>query len=209
MGELLTLLYRTAILYVVALLVFRLMGKRTLAKMGPFDFAVLIMIGEAVALGIEDVKKPLWNAIGVTVALGLLQYILTWLNVRFRSLEKLTQGVPARLVAQGQPEAKRLRQERVSQADLMMELRQKDVENLSDVREAFLEPTGEISVRKSSSASPSTSPGNTDASNASRSSVPETTASAAAGSPASSTDVWKNVTASGERGTKSKSRTKP
>lgn len=44
--ELLTLLYRTAILYIVALAVFRLMGKRTLAKMGPFDFAVIIMIGE-------------------------------------------------------------------------------------------------------------------------------------------------------------------
>ena len=46
--ELLILLYRTAILWIVALVVFRMMGKRTLAKLGPFDFAVIIMIGEPI-----------------------------------------------------------------------------------------------------------------------------------------------------------------
>ena len=48
MEELLTLLYRTTILWVVALVVFRVIGKRTLAKLGPFDFAVIIMIGEPI-----------------------------------------------------------------------------------------------------------------------------------------------------------------
>ena len=149
MPELFTLLYRTAILYIVALMVFRLMGKRTLAKMGPFDFAVIIMIGEAVAIGMEDAKTPLINAIGITVLLGLLQYLLTWLNVRFKWLEKLTQGVPSRLVFQGHVDEHELNKERVSKADLMMELRQKDTA-LKDVQEAHLEPTGEISILKKS-----------------------------------------------------------
>jgi uncharacterized membrane protein YcaP (DUF421 family) len=160
--ELVTLVYRTAILYIVALVVFRLMGKRTLAKMGPFDFAVVIMIGEAVAIGMEDTKTPLVNAIGITVALGVLQYILTWLNVRWRPLEKLTQGTPTRIVFQGHPISKLLRSERVSHDDLMMELRQKDVETRSQVEEAYLEPTGEISVRKSSSSSTTSSSGSSN-----------------------------------------------
>jgi uncharacterized membrane protein YcaP (DUF421 family) len=46
--EVLILAGRTAILWLTALVVFRFMGKRTLGKMGPFDFAVAIMIGEAV-----------------------------------------------------------------------------------------------------------------------------------------------------------------
>lgn len=176
-AELLTLVYRTAILYVVALMVFRLMGKRTLAKMGPFDFAVVIMIGEAVAIGMEDAKEPLINAIGITVALGLLQYLLTWLNTRFRPLERLTQGVPTRIVYQGREETRRLRQERVTHEDLMMELRQKDVSQLSDVEEAYLEPTGEISVRKrpatgGSSGSSSSAAGSGSASGSSGSSGP-------------------------------------
>lgn len=148
MSELLVLIYRTAILYAVALVVFRLMGKRTLAKMGPFDFAVIIMIGEAVAIGMQDAKTPLWHAVGVTVALGILQYVLTWLNVRFRWLERITQGTPTRLIFRGQVDDKRLMQERISDSDLVMELRQKSVTNLSDVEEAFLEPTGAISVKK-------------------------------------------------------------
>lgn len=156
-SDLPTLIYRTAILYVVALIVFRLMGKRTLAKMGPFDFAVVIMIGEAVAIGMEDTKTPLINAIGITVALGVLQYVLTWLNVRFRPLERLTQGTPTRIVYQGQADNRRLRMERVSRADLMMELRQQSVNQLSDVEEAYLEPTGEISVKKAQSSSNSSS----------------------------------------------------
>ncbi|PSR35418.1 MAG: hypothetical protein C7B46_00020 [Sulfobacillus benefaciens] len=154
MAELATLIYRTAILYIVALIVFRLMGKRTLAKMGPFDFAVIIMIGEAVAIGMEDTKTPLMNAIGITVALGVLQYLLTWLNVRFRWLEKITQGVPTRLIADGRIDERELTRERVSTADLLMELRQKDTQ-IKDVKEARLEPTGEISVLKKSSKSKS------------------------------------------------------
>ncbi|MHB1611834.1 MAG: DUF421 domain-containing protein [Sulfobacillus sp.] len=147
MLELLTLIYRTTVLYIVALIVFRLMGKRTLAKMGPFDFAVIIMIGEAVAIGMEDTKTPLINAIGITVALGVLQYLLTWLNVRFRWLEKITQGVPSRLIFQGNIDQEELKRERVSRADLFMELRQKDTQP-KDVKEARLEPTGEISILK-------------------------------------------------------------
>lgn len=149
--ESLTLVWRAAVLYVVALVVFRLMGKRTLAKMGAFDFAVIIMIGEAVALGIQDVKTPLVNAIAVTVALGVLQYGLTWLNFRFRWLERVTQGTPARLAYDGQVDERMLKKERVSQADLMMELRQKDVQ-LADVKEVLLEPTGELSIKKQSKA---------------------------------------------------------
>ncbi|MCL5972137.1 MAG: DUF421 domain-containing protein [Firmicutes bacterium] len=152
MAELATLIYRTAILYIVALIVFRSMGKRTLAKMGPFDFAVIIMIGEAVAIGMEDTKTPLMNAIGITVALGVLQFLLTWLNVRFRWLEKITQGVPTRLVVDGRIDEQELTRERVSSADLLMELRQKDTQ-LKDVKEARLEPTGEISISKKSNKS--------------------------------------------------------
>lgn len=151
--ELLTLIYRTAILYIVALVVFRLMGKRTLAKMGPFDFAVIIMIGEAVAIGMEDVKTPLVNAVGITVALGLLQYVLTWLNVRFKWLEQLTQGMPTRLVFRGQVDEKTLVRERISDADLVMELRQKNISALAQVEAAYLEPTGEISIKQAKSSS--------------------------------------------------------
>ena len=153
--ELLTLLYRTAILWMVALVVFRMMGKRTLAKLGPFDFAVIIMIGEAVAIGMQDAKTPLVNAIGITVLLGLLQYLLTWLNVRYRWLEKITQGTSTLLVEQGHVKQPEMKKERVSDPDLYMELRKKDI-TLDKIEEARLEPTGDISVKKKTSQSEKT-----------------------------------------------------
>lgn len=148
--ELLILLYRTAILWIVALVVFRMMGKRTLAKLGPFDFAVIIMIGEAVAIGMEDSKTPLMNAIGITVLLGALQYLLTWLNVRYRWLEKITQGTSTLIVEQGHVKQQQMKRERVSNPDLDMELRKNDV-SLDEVVEARLEPTGDISLKKKKS----------------------------------------------------------
>ncbi|PSR35628.1 MAG: hypothetical protein C7B44_13205 [Sulfobacillus thermosulfidooxidans] len=118
--------------------------------MGPFDFAVIIMIGEAVAIGMEDSQTPLINAIGITLLLGILQYALTWLNVRFRWLEKLTQGNPSVIVQNGQVDSHVLKKERVSMADLNMELRKNDIP-LKKVQEARLEPTGDITIKKKSS----------------------------------------------------------
>jgi uncharacterized membrane protein YcaP (DUF421 family) len=127
-----------------------MMGKRTLAKLGPFDFAVIIMIGEAVAIGMEDSKTPLMNAIGITVLLGALQYLLTWLNVRYRWLEKITQGTSTLIVEQGHVKQQQMKRERVSNPDLDMELRKNDV-SLDEVVEARLEPTGDISLKKKKS----------------------------------------------------------
>jgi uncharacterized membrane protein YcaP (DUF421 family) len=150
--EVLVLVGRTVILWVTALAVFRFMGKRTLGKMGPFDIAVAIMIGESVAIGMENAHEPLIHAIAITVALGLLQWILTWLNFRFRWLEKLTQGQATTVIQNGKIDQKSLRRERLSRADLLMELRQNQVK-VSDLKEARLEPTGKVSVAKKSSSS--------------------------------------------------------
>lgn len=148
--EVLTLVGRTTILWLTALIVFRFIGKRTLGKMGPFDFAVAIMIGEAVAIGMESTHEPLINAIAITAALGVLQWLLTWLNLRFRWLEKLTQGQPSTLVNNGKVDNKTMRAERMSKADLRMELRQNQAK-LSDIQKARLEPSGKVSVTKKSS----------------------------------------------------------
>lgn len=150
--EIMGVVGRTAILWVVALAIFRLMGKRTLGKMGPFDFAVVIMIGEAVALGMENDHGALVRAMAVTVVLGVLQWLLTWLNYRWRWLEKITQGVPTAVISNGQINTKKLRAQRLSKADLYMELRQNQVK-LGDIKDARLEPSGKVSFTKKSSSS--------------------------------------------------------
>ncbi len=144
-------LWRTAVLWAVALAVFRLVGKRTLGKMGAFDFAVIIMMGEATAIGMEDPHVALAIPIAIVVLLGLLQWALTFLNVRWPPLERLTQGTETAVVKDGKVQTAAMRAERMSQADLLMELRQKGIQSVQQVRDAYLEPTGQVSVFQASS----------------------------------------------------------
>ena len=154
-GELWLSLWRTAILWAITLAVFRLVGKRTLGKMGAFDFAVIIMMGEATAIGMEDPHVALVIPIGIVVLLGVLQWALTFLNVRWTALERLTQGTQTAVVKDGEVQQAAMRAERMSQADLLMELRQKGIASVQQVREAYLEPTGQVSVFQTSSSSSS------------------------------------------------------
>ncbi len=149
-----TLAYRTAVLYLVALAVFRMMGKRSVGKMGPFDVAVIIIIGESVAIAMEDIKVSLLYAAIPIVVLGILQYLLTLLNLYNTRVEGLTQGVPRILVQNGRVDTAGQRRERVTQADLLMGLREQGIAALGDVAEANLEPTGKVSVILTPGATP-------------------------------------------------------
>lgn len=147
---------QTTLLYFLVLVVFRLMGKRTLGNLAPFDIAVIIMVGEAAMIPIAEERVPLLRGIIPIITLGFLQIILTVINMYSRGFEKATQGTSTILVKNGKILAENLRKERVTLADLAIGLREKGVENLSDVREARLEPTGKISVIKEKRAQPVT-----------------------------------------------------
>jgi uncharacterized membrane protein YcaP (DUF421 family) len=144
--EIPTQLWHTAVLYAVAFLVLRLVGKRSVGRMAPFDVMVVIMIGEAVAIGIEEPTKPLLLAIVPVVFLGLLQFGLVWINARVVAVENITQGTDTLVVKDGKILRARLRAEHLSLADLMTGLREQGVEKIGDVKEARLEPNGKISV---------------------------------------------------------------
>lgn len=152
----LTLLWHTGLLYVVAFMVFRGMGKRALGHLAPFDIAVIIMIGEASAIGIEETTKPIWMAIIPVGVLGLLQIFLTWVNMRWRAFESVVQGTDTPLIRDGKVLDKNLWKERVSLADLFTCLREKGIEKLEDVKEARIEPTGHVSVIPKKGVSPLT-----------------------------------------------------
>lgn len=147
---------QTTLLYFLVLVVFRLMGKRTLGNLAPFDIAVIIMVGEAAMIPIAEERVPLLRGIIPIITLGFLQILLTLINMYSRGFEKATQGTSTVLVKNGKILAENLRKERVTLADLAIGLREKEVENLSDVREARLEPTGKISVIKEKRAQPVT-----------------------------------------------------
>jgi len=146
--ELPVIFYRTLLLYGIALVVFRLMGKRSVANLAPFDLAVIIIIGEAAAIPMEDPKMSLLRGILPILILGALQIGLSYVNVFWRSVEKLSQGTSTLLVRNGKVLKKNLFKERVTTTDLIIFLREKGIDDINEVAECRLEPTGEISVIK-------------------------------------------------------------
>ena len=154
--DILAELWRTGLLYVLAFVVFRLMGKRSVSHMAPFDIAVVIIIGEAVAIGIEETTKSIFLPIVSIVTLGLLQFVLTWVNIKWRTLEQVSQGVATVLIDKGKIKHQNMQREHLSQSDLMISLREQGIDRIEDVETARLEPTGKVSVLPKTTALPVT-----------------------------------------------------
>lgn len=150
------LLYRTVVLYLTVVIMVRLVGKRTVAQLAPFDLAVIIIAGSVAAIPIENSDLSVMSGIVPIMMLGLLQYTVAWLNMKSRWFEKLTQGTSTVLVQDGQVLEENLKKERITMSDLNIVLRQKEVEHLADVELATIEPDGMISVIKKKKAQPLT-----------------------------------------------------
>lgn len=135
----------TAFLYFFILAMLRWSGKRSLGNMAPFDFVVIIMAGEAAALALEEQKNVLYAVVPIAVLAGL-EVLVALLNMKSRAVERVTQGMSTVLVQGGRINYPALAKERLTEVDLKALLRDKDVDDLSTVQEARLEPTGRLTV---------------------------------------------------------------
>lgn len=155
-GEGLQLSLNTFVVYILALVGFRLMGKRSVGKLSPFDVLVIIMIGEAGAIAMEEPSKNLLAAIIPLMLLVIFQILLSVVATRNQIAERLSEGDSSRLVQNGQLDEAAMRRERITEADIRIALRENDVEKLSDVQELRIEPSGKFSVSLKASAKPVT-----------------------------------------------------
>lgn len=147
---------RSALLYVLTLVAVRVMGKRSVSEMAPFDLTVVIIMGSVAALPLEDLEIPIQNGIIPIVIMSLLHFLLSVVNLHFREMEKITQGTSTPIVVNGQVLRENLKKERISDADLHILLRHGGAENLEDIALAVLEPNGEVTVIKKKDAQPLT-----------------------------------------------------
>jgi uncharacterized membrane protein YcaP (DUF421 family) len=146
---------RSVLTFLVVLVVVRWTGKRSIANLAPFDLAMVILIGEVAAIPVADLKVDLLHGILPVCLVGGLHVLVTTLAVRFDKFEKWTEGQPTLLVKDGKVLKQNLLKERVSMADLVTALRHKEVDDVSQVKEAWIEHAGGVSViRKEEAATP-------------------------------------------------------
>lgn len=146
--DFLIIIMRTIILYGVILVIFRVMGKREIGELSILDLVVFIMIGEMAVIAIEQHKDPLMHTIVPMGVLLLIQIGMAYLSLKSRKFRHLVDGKPSLIIQNGKIDEKEMRKHRYNFDDLLMQLRLKDIDKVSDVEFAILETTGELSVIK-------------------------------------------------------------
>lgn len=137
---------RTIVIFFTVLVAVRWTGKRSISNLAPFDLAMVILIGEVAAIPVTDLRVDFTHGILPVMLIGGLHVLITTIAVHSKWFERLTEGVPTLLIKNGRVLKKNLLKERVSMDDLMTALRHKEVTNVRDVREAWMEHAGGVSV---------------------------------------------------------------
>lgn len=137
---------RTAILYLAAVVVIRIMGKRQIGQLQPFELVITIIIAELIVIPMQDKDVPLIEGLVPVFTLLLLQYGVSLLLMKSEGARAIVCGVPSVLVHDGRIVEKELRRLRYNLSDLLEQLRVKDLPNITDVEFAVLETNGDLSV---------------------------------------------------------------
>jgi uncharacterized membrane protein YcaP (DUF421 family) len=142
----LEILFRTVVMYLYVLLVLRLMGKRGMGQLSPFEFTIIIALGSAVGDPMFYPEVPLLHCLAVVTVVVAMTRFVTYLSNRSETIEDFLEGQPCCIVDDGKLNLKALDGERFSREELFMLLRERGVRQLGQVQRAYLEPSGGISA---------------------------------------------------------------
>lgn len=143
---LLEIVFRTAFLFLYTLLMLRIVGKRGLSQVTPFELTIIIALGSAVGDPMFYPDVPLLHGMVVITTVVLLQRNLVYVVHRSNRIETFVEGQPAQVVLDGRLELPCMDRERLSRDELFSHLRLERVEHLGQVKCAYLEDSGQLST---------------------------------------------------------------
>ena len=141
-----TTFVRTIITYMIVLIAVRLMGKREIGQLQPFELVVIIIIADVASVPMENINIPLIQ--GIIPILGLLfgQLVFSYLDIKLPWFHKLFTGKSTVLIEKGKILENNLKKQRYPVEELIEQLRVAGYPNIMDVDYAILETSGEVSV---------------------------------------------------------------
>ena len=141
-----TVLVRTFIVYILFMGAIRLMGKRQVGELQLSELVTTFMLSELAVNPIQDLSIPISYAILPLVFLLAAEVIMSFLMTKSSFLKRVFFGRPSMIIKNGELNQKELGRLRIGMAELLGELRLKDVSDISDVEYAILEQNGKLSV---------------------------------------------------------------
>lgn len=137
---------RSIILYIIVLVVMRLMGKREIGQLQPFELAIAIMIADLASIPMSETGIPIINGIIPILGLLVMHLLISYINLKSMKIRALICGKPSILIYRGKINEEVMRKERFTINELQERLRGNNISDISDVEYAILETSGQISV---------------------------------------------------------------
>lgn len=142
----LTALIRTIILYFLIMAGLRLMGKRQIGELEPSELVLALLISDLAAVPMQDFGIPLFNGVLPILVLLSLSMIISVLNLKSIRFRTLICGKPTIIIQEGHILQQEMRKTRLTVDELIEDLRQQSIVDLSTVQFAILETNGQLSV---------------------------------------------------------------
>lgn len=142
----LLLVIRTAVLYVITMVSMRVMGKRQIGQLQPFELVVILIISEMATIGVQDNDQPLLHSLLPIVTITVLQILIALVNMKSSRIRLLVCGRPVYVIRGGEILEEEMRRLRLNINDLLEQLRYKGFFDVADVEYALMETNGQLSV---------------------------------------------------------------
>lgn len=138
--------FRAIILYILVLIVMRMMGKREIGQLQPFELAISIMIADLASIPMTDTGVPITNGIIPILGLLIMHLLISIINMKSINARQIICGKPRILIYRGKINEQALKKERFTINELQERLRGNNIVNLGDVEYAILETSGQVTV---------------------------------------------------------------
>ena len=123
----------------------RIVGRRELSSLGPFDLIMLIVLGDLVQQGVTQSDYSVTGLVLAAGTIAVMQVGVSYANFRFRRLRTVLEGEPIVLIQDGRVLERNITRERLTREEVEEQARQSQIDSLDKVRWAVLEASGQIS----------------------------------------------------------------
>jgi uncharacterized membrane protein YcaP (DUF421 family) len=139
---------RATVMFAIVYLLVRVLGKRELGQMTPFEFIVMVVIGDLIQQGITQNDFSITGATLAICTFAFWGLVLSWFSYLSPRAARLLEGEPRVIVRHGEVLQHSLKRDRLTIAEIQSEMRLAGIAQLSEVEWAVLEPNGKISFIK-------------------------------------------------------------
>lgn len=147
-NQIMILIGRTVFSYVFLLIILKLMGKRELSQVSIFDVVIFLIMSELFSLAINDPSASLWHFVIPIIIIVLLEISSALLSLKSHKIRKFLEGKTSFIIYKGEVNYQIMKKNRYNIPDLMLQLRNKDIQSPAEVEYAILEGNGNLNVIK-------------------------------------------------------------